>query len=163
MLIISSLISLSSYGQQEFRITENGLAPELSSAAVDDLSQSEFYEKTLNWIETNKEEYKLELVEKIQNQSIQFTSTKWNATHLGEKYYIAEYTINLNFEENSIQFEPTAIRLKLNSKYDMGWNDFNLADGAMYLKKGKVIKKYKAYLNDLMARLNKLNMELSKL
>jgi hypothetical protein len=91
---------------------------------------------------------------------IQFTSIKWNAVNLGDQYYIAEYSVRLSFQDGNYQFEPTTIRLKLNSKYDMGWEEFDLMDGAAYFKKGKVMKKYKSYLSDMTARLNELNLHL---
>lgn len=157
---IGLLMTATVYGQDEFAITANGLAPPFLTSKIDHLTKSQMYEKTLTWIEENEEAYKLSVQGKTENAAIQLTSVKWNAVNLGEKYFIARHHISLSFEDDHWKFEPTAIQLKLNSKYDMGWEDFDLTDGTMYFKKGKLIKKYKSYLDDLLAQLNEINMKL---
>lgn len=161
ILCITLFLTTTVQGQDQFTITMDGLESQSSPSQIDHLTRSQMYEKTLSWIEENEEVYKLSVQDKTENESIQLTSTKWNATHLGEKYYTAEYSVRLTFEDNSLRFEPTAIRLKLNSKYDMGWEAFDTTDTAMYFKKGKVIKKYKSYLEDLIAQLNAINIQLN--
>ncbi|MEQ9301882.1 MAG: hypothetical protein RIF33_25100 [Cyclobacteriaceae bacterium] len=161
ILCIGLLLTVTAYGQGDFAITTNGLEPKFCTSSIDHLASSELYEKTLTWIEENQEEYKLSIDEKIEGEMIELTSIKWNAVNLSDKYFIAHYHIRLNFEEDQYQFKPTAIQLKLNSKYDMGLEDFDLTGGEMYFKKGKVIKKYKAYLDDITALLNELNLQLN--
>ena len=161
ILCINLLITTSVYGQDKFAITPNGLSPQFSTSRIDHLTRNQIYEKTLTWIELNEEAYKLSVQDKTENEVIQLTSVKWNAVNLGEKYYTSEYNIHLIFEENKYKFEPTAIRLKLNSKYDMGWENFDLSNGDMYFKKDKIFKKYKVYLKDLMLGLNEVSLRLN--
>lgn len=153
------LLSATMYGQQEFIIGADGLAPKNIASAID--QKNELFTKTLAWIEANEEEYKLSIAEQSENVSITFSSIKGNAVTLADRYFHAKYDIQVRFEEDQLLFEPSQIQLKVNSKYDMGWKDFDLKDPSTYFKKGKVIRKYKAYLGDLVKPLNQLQLELT--
>jgi len=143
-------------------ITANGLRPKLITSRVSSLTPSEVYEKTLRWIKDNEEKYDLSVEEKVENEAIHLTSIKSNAVTLKEQYFYAKYSISISFENEQYKFEPTKIQLKLNSKYDMGWKDFDLNDGSMFYKKGKPIRKYKAYINDLVTQLNEIHIRLGE-
>ena len=54
------------------------------------------------------------------------------------------------------------IQLKINSKYDMGWKNFDLDNCTEFFKKGKVKRKYKTYLKDISKPLNQLYLLLNK-
>lgn len=161
ILITGILLPPFAYAQDPFTITENGLTPSFATTNISHFTSDELYQTTLNWIEDNEEQYKLSIDELMDNRMIQFTSVKWNAVNLGDQYYIAEYGIRLSFEEEQYTFEPLTIRLKLNSKYDLGWEEFDLTNGSPYYKKGKVIKKYKTYLGNLVAQLNEISLSLA--
>ena len=85
---------------------------------------------------------------------------KGNAVNLDKQYYNVSYRVLIDFEDGNYSFEPTEIRLKLNSKYDMGWKEFDLNNGAQFLKKGKPIRKYRSYLENLLKVLNELQIDL---
>ena len=158
---LSLLIAISALGQHKFVIKENGINPKFISIKIDSAAKSKLYNKTVSWIEENEKRYKLSVDNKTENKVIHLTSIKGNAVKLDKKYFNVKYTISIGFEKEQYKFEPTKIKLKVNSKFDMGWKDFDLTNGAMYFKKGKVIKKYKSYINDITALLNELNHNLN--
>ena len=144
------------YCQEQFAITEEGLSPRSITIDV----ESNRYSKVIDWLEANTENYNITIVEAIENESIQITSEKGNATSLDKQYFNAKYSITLHFTAKQITFETTAIDLKQNSKYDMGWTPIDLNAGAPYFKKGKPIRKFRAYLNGIVAPLNSLYLKL---
>ncbi len=161
ILCISILLTTVVYCQDEFIMEEIGLTPKFSTSKIDSLTKSELYKKTLTWIEENEKKYKLSVDNKIENEVIHLSSIKGNAVNLDNQYFNVKYKISIVFEKDNYKFEPTEINLKVNSKFDMGWKDFNLTNGAMFFKRGKVIRKYKSYLKDIMALLNELNIQLN--
>lgn len=160
-LCANLLFTVFVYGQDVFSIESTGLTPEFSISQINALSQNQLYEETLLWIEENKKKYQLSIENKTENQVIQLVCVKKNAVRLDKQYFNAKYKLNIRFEEKQYKFEPTQIQLKLNSKYDMGWKDFDLSNGSIFFKKGKPIKKYKSYLEDVAHLLNELNLQLS--
>ena len=146
---------------QEFVIKENGINPKFISIKIDSIAKRKLYNKTLRWIEENEKRYKLSVDNKTENKIINLTSIKGNAVNLDKKYFNVKYTIRIVFKNEHYKFEPTEIKLKVNSKFDMGWKEFDLTNGSMYFKKGKVIKKYKSYIQDITTLLNELNYNLS--
>ena len=159
--IFFPFIIFPAFNQQEFTINETGLAPSASTQEFEAVSKGGLYQKTLTWIEENRTPFKLVVEEQIEQEAISLSSTKWNAVYKDEAYYIVQYTITLKFQENGYTFEPTAIRLKLNSKYDMGWQDFDHSNTSAYFKKGKLIKKYKNYIPPMTDHLNELSLSLN--
>lgn len=155
------LLATSAYSQDKFVIKENGLTPKFTILKIDSLAKSELYNKTLKWIEENEKEYKLSVDNKTKNEVIQLYSIKGNAVNLDKQFFNVKYNVSIGFEKEQCKFEPMGIQLKVNSKFDMGWKDFDLTNGAMYFKKGKVIKKYKSYIKDITTQLNELNHNLS--
>lgn len=161
ILCISIFITTSAFGQGEFVIKANGLTPKFTFLEIEHLSQGELYDKALMWILENKQVYRLEVEDKTEDEMIRFTSIKGNAVNQDQRYFNAKYDISLSFEDGQCKFEPTVIQLKVNSKYDMGWKDFDFKDVSTYFKKGKVIRKYRSYIQDMTDRLNELNSQLS--
>ena len=94
------------------------------------------------------------------NNFICLTGIKSNAIHVGKLYYHMQYTVKISLEKGKYKFEPLKVRSRLNSKYDMGWIDFDLKNGALFFKKGRAIKKTKSYVTDIPAVLNELNANL---
>ncbi|MGC6431281.1 MAG: hypothetical protein ACON5F_09595 [Jejuia sp.] len=153
---IFSLIILWTLGveaQTKFTFTENGLTPESSVTSIENLSATNLYNKTLNWIKTTYKNPKTE----INNQVILLTGIKENAIQADKQYFHIKYTIKIAFEEHQYTFEPLSIKTKANSKYDMGWNEIDLKNGAAFFKKGKPIKKTKSYVKVIPEVLNELN------
>ncbi|WP_411895368.1 hypothetical protein [Winogradskyella sp. A2] len=158
LLCISILCSTLVFSQEQFAITEEGLTPKTITVQFE---KTDLYTKALQWITDHTKTYNLEVLETVENESIQFTSTKGNAVSLDKQYYNIRYTISLSFTDNQYSFETKTIDLKLNSKYDMGWKPFDQNNTAQYFKKGKPIKKYRAYLSSITATLNALHLKLA--
>ena len=160
LLGICLLWTTLSYGQIEFVIAEDGLSPKTISAEMSAFNSSQLYTKTMGWIEENSETYNLSVEHVVKNTSIQISFLKRNATTLDKQFYNIGYQVKISFEDGKYTFEPTEIRLKLNSKYDMGWTNFDLNDASLYFKKGKPLRKYKSYLENIPKALNQLQMKL---
>jgi hypothetical protein len=161
ILILCMLLTVFVYSQDNFEISKNGLTPKFLISKIDSLTKIDSYKKTLFWVSKYKQKYKLIVDKKLENEEINLMSIKGNAVNLNKQYFNVKYKIKVSFEKGNYKFEPTAIQLKINSKYDMGWKDFNLTDGTQYFKKEKVLRKYKSYLKDITALLNELNFLLS--
>ncbi|WP_370390915.1 DUF4468 domain-containing protein [uncultured Winogradskyella sp.] len=146
--------------QDQFTIDELGLSPKSITTTIEQSSKQELYSKTLAWLKGRNESHNLSVEDKSDSHTINFTFIKGNAVSLDKQYYKAKYHVTLNFIDGSYTFKPTKIELKLNSKYDMGWKEFNLNTGAMFYRRGKVIRKYKRYLRDLTAPLNEFRNQL---
>ena len=149
-----------SFGQVEFSITKDGITPRSVSSEIDSLSAAQLYLKTMGWIEENSETLNLTIDHIEENSSVQMSFLKGNATNLEKRYYNANYKVKISLEEGGYTFEPIEIRLKLNSKYDMGWKEFDLGNGELYFKKGKPIRKYKPYLEGITKTLNEFYLML---
>ena len=149
-----------SYGQIEFVIAVDGLSPKILSAEMSAFNSSQMYTKTMGWIEENSETYNLSMEHAVENAYIQISFLKGNAATLDKQYYNIGNKAKISFEDGKYTFEPTEIRLKLNSKYDMGWTNFDLNDASLYFKKGKPLRKYKSYLENIPKALNELQMNL---
>ena len=147
-------------GQEQFRIEEVGLSPKSITTIIKQYSNQELYSKALAWLKGRNESHNLSIIDKSDSQAINFTFIRGNAVSLDKQYYKAKYHVTLNFIDGSYIFKPTKIELKLNSKYDMGWKEFNLNTGAMFYRRGKLIGKYKRYLRDLTAPLNQFHNQL---
>ncbi|MEM9075809.1 MAG: hypothetical protein AAGC43_02175 [Bacteroidota bacterium] len=149
-----------SYGQTEFAITESGLSPKYISAEMNAFTASQLYTKTMGWIAENSKKYKLSVDQTNENVSVHLSYVKGNAVILDKQYYNVDYKVKIHFGDGKYSFEPAEIRLKLNSKYDMGWKDFDLTDGASYFKKGKPLRKYRSYIENLTKALNEVQLDL---
>ena len=148
-------------GQTEFVIKEEGISPKSISVEMSAFTATQLYDNTNQWIEENSETYNLAIERAAENASIHLSSLKGNAVLVEKQYYNMEFKITIRFEAGRYSFEPTQVRLKLNSKYDMGWKDFDINNGSLYFKKGKLIRKYASYLENITVALNELHSDLS--
>lgn len=146
------------YGQNKFAFNKNGITPKYLVSHVNSLSKTELYHKTLNWIKITYENPNTE----IDNQVILLTGIKENALQVDKRYFHLQYTVKLTFKKEVYKFEPLKVLYKANSKYDMGWKDFDLSNGEVYFKKGKAIKSTKAYVKTIPKVLNDLNTQLNQ-
>jgi len=160
LLCIALLLPALTYGQDKFMLTEDGLIPKFLKSTLAPLPASMLYEKALTWIGENEKSYELAIVDRTQDDVIVITRIKRNAVNLGESYFHAKYSVRISFENGHYKFEPVEIQLKVNSKYDMGWKDFDITDGSEYFKKGKPMRKYKSYTHNITDPFNELNMKL---
>ncbi|WP_133085509.1 hypothetical protein [Winogradskyella aurantia] len=149
------------YGQDQFVIEENGLTPKFSITKIDNSTKTELYNKTLDWVNEHENSFSLSVDDTVEGEAIYLTSFKGNAVSLDKQFFNVKYDIRISFENEQFKFEPSEIKLKLNSKYDMGWKEFSLSNGDIYFKNGKVIRKYKRYIKDITAVLNEINNQLS--
>jgi len=153
---LTILWTLGAEGQTKFTFTESGLTPESIITSIENLSATDLHNKTLNWIITTYKNPKTE----IDNQVILLTGIKENVIQSDKQYFHMQYTIKIVFEKHQYTFEPLTIQTKANSKYDMGWKEIDLKNGAAFFKKGKPIKKTKSYVKDIPEVLNELNSSL---
>lgn len=160
LLSIGLFITTLIHGQPEFMMTENGLKPEFITTEISPFTQADLYKKTLRWIEETASDYTTSILGKTDNELIDVAFVKGNVAVLDKQYFNARYAICISFKEGQYEFRPTKLELKLNSKYDMGWKIFDLSNSVQYYKKGKIRRKYKAYLKDLTSILNTLNNNL---
>ena len=149
-----------SYSQDIFVFTEDGLYPEYAISKIDGLSQNKLYNKTLGWVYKTYKNPNVVISSKSENHFIFLTSLEENVINADKRVFHMRYTIKISFNNEQFKFEPIKIQFKANSKYDMGWKDFDLKNGAIFFKKGKVIKKTKSYVIDVPKVLNKLNTNL---
>ncbi|WP_282042681.1 hypothetical protein [Winogradskyella flava] len=144
------------YCQDAFVFNENGITPGHIISKVDSAPKAALYSKTLQWIKNTDAVVDVY----AENDFIQLIGTTTNAINEGKRYFHMKYVIKISFENETYKFELLEIQLKANSKYDMGWMDFNLKDGSPFFKKGKVIKKLRSYVIDIPKILNELNTNL---
>lgn len=156
------ILSIQAYSQQEFSFAIDGISPTFLGLNLGDKDTKSAYQSALEWLKNNADTYQISVVNKKPTSLLEFTSVKNNAVNLDKQYFHAEYHFSMVFEKNQMRLTPKKIRLKLNSKYDMGWKDFDLSTGSQYFKKkNKPIRKYKSYLNDLVNPMNNLAQKLA--
>ncbi len=148
-------------GQTTFKFSEKGLSPESVTTTIEGLSKTELYNKTLAWIENTYKNADKVIQSKSGDSLINFIHIKDNAVNIDKIYSSIKYSITISFEDGQYKFEPTAIQTKVNSKYDRGWNDFNLKNGETFYKRGKLIKKSKSFVINIPDILNQLYASLN--
>ena len=148
------------YSQNKFIYNQNGLVPEYTITNIDSISKTELYKKSLNWIKINYENPDRALKAQVENDYISFTGTYENIVKVDKRYYHIKYTVKISFKNGQYKFEPLEIQSKLNSKYDMGWAHFDLKNGTLFFKNGKIINKSKSYVTEIPVVLNDLNSNL---
>lgn len=148
------------YSQNKFVFKENGLVPAYTISYIDSVIETEMHKKTLKWIKNTYKNPDVITDTQNNNDFILLTDIKNNALNQGKLYYHIKYTIKISFENGKYRFEPIEVQSRLNSKYDMGWKDFDLKNGDLFFKKGRVIKKTKSYVTDIPAVLNEVNINL---
>jgi hypothetical protein len=148
------------FSQNKFIFNENGLVPKNIISDIASLTENKIHERTLEWIKINPK--KINLVSHLtnNNNTIYLNGLEDNALRVGKQFYHLKYTVKIRFEQGKYNFEPILIQTKLNSKYDLGWTDFNIKSGYSFFKKGRVIKKTQSYVKDIPDLLNELNNDL---
>lgn len=152
-LVLSHTILVS---QNLFSYEEQGLTPASINISLENKSASELYNKTLNWIKKHYKNPEKTIINKTKHEIIEFTGLKENAIISNKRYCHLKYTVKIIFKKDAYIFKPQYIQTKVNSKYDMGWEQFNLKKGTHYFKKGKPIKKTKSYVKEIPKILNQL-------
>lgn len=155
IFLFLALISQFVMSQTQFEFSENGLTPKFLYIQLDGKSAAEINESAKKWFIANSKNFNLDVVKSEENK-IEFTTTKNNGTNLDKQYFHIKYEIELRFEENNLKFIPKSIQLKLNSKYDMGWKDFDLSEGYTFYKRGKLVRKYRDYISSIMLEMNRV-------
>jgi hypothetical protein len=157
-VVILCLIAQTVLCQSTFTFLEKGLTPSQVSTKVNELSKTELQQQTLSWIRKN---YKYATTQ-VDGESILFTDVKGNFIEVKKSYYNVKYSVKIRFEKGQFTFAPITVFTKLNSKYDMGWQPFDLKDGAAFFKRGKPIKKTKVYVKKIPDLFNEMNEGLYK-
>ena len=148
------LFSLSMMSQAKFEMTANGLSPLVVRIEVFNISEEKLFSKALQWVENNSKKLQLKVNKQVENEELVFESTQNNAVVYDKQYNHVKSTIQIRFTDNAVMFEPIFIQRKINSKYDMGWKDVDLKNSGKYFKRGKVVRKYRNYIKDLLRHLN---------
>ncbi len=150
------LISASAWSQDRFSLTDQGLNPVKIAVSIKGLDEVKLSYKVMEWMQQNNFAIESNINSEEQDKWIQFVSSKENAIQLGKQQHHILLTIKIRFFSEYYVFEPLEIATKLNSKYDMGWKDFDLKNTSNYFKNKKPIKKTKAFVREIPAFLNEL-------
>ncbi|MCG8796638.1 DUF4468 domain-containing protein [Tenacibaculum finnmarkense] len=160
ILFISSL----SYSQGNFKYEENGLSPKFLVIKVDSLKQNQVFEKAMKWIKLNYKNPDEVIETSVENEIIRFTGIEQRVLSIGKSKkidYDLKHTISISFKDGKYKFEPLNIMVKA-SDFNYGWIPFDLNNGKMYFKKGKMIKKFDQYVIKIPEFLNNLSLEIKK-
>ena len=157
-MVILCLIAQTVLCQNTFTFSEKGLTPSQTTTKVNGFSKTELQQQALSWIQEN---YKYATTQ-VDGESIIFTDVKGNFIEVKKSYYNIKYRVRIRFDKGEFTLEPIDVFTKLNSKYDMGWQPFDLKDGAAFFKRGKPIKKTKVYIKKIPALFNELNERLHR-
>lgn len=162
-MVILCLIAQASFCQNVFSFAENGLTPkEVNHSLSDEQSKALLFKKTMGWIQKNEKSSKLVVIDQVENEYITISLVKPNYINVKKDYYYVKYIAKISFSFGQYKFEPLEVFTKLNSKYDMGWQPFDLNDGASFFKRGKPVKRTKVYVQKIPAVFNTLNDSLNK-
>lgn len=160
-IVFSLFITQVSIGQTKFTFTEKGLAPNVIHTTINDQSSTALYQKTLLWIDKIMTNPKQVITEQVANKYIIITFINPNYINIKKEYYYVKHSTKISFDQGKCSFEPVEVFTKINSKYDMGWQPFDLKDGTRFFKKGKPIKKSRVYLDKIPELFNTLVRHLS--
>ena len=116
----------------------------------------------LSWVKKNYKNSNDVITNQVNNESITITDIKPNYINIKKDYYYVKYSVKVSFQDGQYTLEPQQVFTKLNSKYDMGWKNFDLKDGASFFKRGKAIKSTRAYVEKIPNLFNELNTKLNK-
>ena len=166
--VVTCLITIISFGQEEFVYNENGLNPKYLVVDIGDKDKSEIFNETINWI---KETYKNPddvIKTTIDNKKVRFEgmhSTKNICVKIFGKTtcYYALYTIEIEFKDGKYKFQPLSLKYRVPiSKYNTsGVNPINLSDGSGYYnRKGELRKSYDTQPSAVEDLFNSLNSDL---
>lgn len=159
LLVVFFLIAQVAISQNEFVFNENGLAPEQTTTQVNGLSKTKLCEQSMVWVHDNYKNAQIV----IGYGEFVFTDIKGNFIKANKSYYSVKYSVKISFEKGQFTLKPLEVYTKLNSKYDMGWQPFDLKDGSSFFKRKKPIKSTKDYVKKIPALFNELNANLLRL
>jgi len=160
ILFISSL----NYSQENFKYGENGLSPKFLVIKIDSLKQNQIYENAVKWIKLNFKNPDEVIETSVENEMIRFTVIKQRVLSIGKSKpidYDLKYTISISFKDGKYKFEPLSNMVKA-SDYNYGWIPFDLNNGKLYFKKGKMIEKFDQYVIRIPEFLNNLSLEIKR-
>lgn len=170
LMIAIFFFSITAYSQtatnienSSFRYDLEGLYPKYVVVGVDSMTQSELFEKTINWI---KETYKNpdEVIKTtIANEKVRFVGFQDGVIEtkvLGLPYiYGVTYTIEIEFQDGKYRIIPGNCEYRIPaSQYGPAQNvvvDWN--SGLQWYNKGEVRKMFKNVPSNLENFLNNLN------
>ena len=162
VFVLLFIVSQTVFSQSEFTFTENGITPKQISVKINEASKTQLYAQTLSWIQKNFKKSDEVITDQVENQSITILDVKPNYINIKKDYYYVKYSVKILFEDGQFTFEPLEVFTKLNSKYDMGWQKFDLKDGSSFFKRGKPIKSTKVYVKKIPSLFNDVISSLSK-
>lgn len=165
LLAIFTISNLSYSQEISFKYDENGLSPKYSIIKVNSLMQNQIYEDALNWIKQNYKNPDEVIETRIENEMIRFTGIKQNALSIGKSkpiYFDLKHTILISFKDGKYKFEPLSIMVKASgTDNNFGWIPFDLNNGKLYYKKGKLIEKFDQYVIKIPEFLNNLSVAIT--
>jgi len=172
-LTLIFLIPIMSNSQEKFSYNENGLIPEYLVGDIENKSQNEIYQKSLNWI---KETYKNpdEVIKTtIENEKVRFEGVEMD--YLCEKVlastfcYNTKYTIEIEFRDGKYKFTPLSMSYRqppTTSAYAStsgGDVTIDLRNGSdFYNKRGALKKQTQSMPESIENLFNSLNERLMK-
>lgn len=158
------LIGFVGYSQEDnFIFDQKGLT-DFVVTSCDGKTQSELYNKCLDWISVTYKNPSQVIKSKIENEYIRiegFSSDIVCYSYMGKRCSDTKYEIEISFKEGRYKFDVLSISEFNNMSKSMLWTNFEINDTAAYFdKKGEIKKSYK-YIPEMMpAYFNHLNLNL---
>lgn len=152
--------------KNSFSFTQNGLTKFIMEE-FKGVNKKELYDKTISWLNLNKQKSKIQLSENKKNEFICFEEVK--SKILCDKYledlncYDIRSTILISFYNNSYKFEVVKMEILIETNTERKWIDFSIeADHQnKYFKKNGVINaRYKMYPSTIETIFNSFNENL---
>lgn len=158
------LIGFVGYSQEDnFMFDQKGLT-DFVVTSCDGKTQSELYNKCLDWISVTYKNPSEVIKSKIENEYIRiegFSSDIVCYSYMGKRCSDTKYEIEISFKDGRYKFDVLSISEFNNMSKSMLWTNFEINDTAAYFdKKGEIKKSYK-YIPEMMpAYFNNLNLNL---
>ena len=163
IIVISFLLlTINITSQEKFTYAEKGLT-DFVVLKIDSLSQSELFNKTIDWIKDTYKNPDEVIKAKFENEKIRFNGFKGNAfsmSILGMPTFLdARYTIEIYFKDGRLKFEPISLeQYSSPSEYSAGgWSAITFETNSWLFKKnGKIRKITKTYPENIESIFNNL-------
>ena len=152
--------------KNSFSFTHNGLTKFIMEE-FKGVNKKELYDKTISWLNLNKQKSKIKLSENKKNEFICFEEVK--SKILCDKYledlncYDIRSTILISFYNNSYKFEVVKIEILIETNTERKWMDFSIeADhqNKYFKKNGMINARYKMYPSTIETIFNSFNENL---
>ena len=149
-----------------FSFTQDGLTKFIIEE-FKDVKQKQLYEKTMSWLNLNKQKSKIQLNETKKNEFICFEEVKSKV--LCDKYledlncYDIRSTILISFYNNSYKFEVVKMEVLIQTNTERKWMEFSIeADhqNKYFKKNGMINARYKMYPSTIETIFNSYNENL---